>query len=164
MLIDFVEYFLCLYVFLLIFCTIYRIVTILLKKNKRKQKELKPVSFIYYVCLFSSFVCTSAFYLNLKDFDSSIVWFYFLFGGASLVSMFLVIWSVMWKIEYDDTTLIYRNVFGIKKKYYINNIMLVQRNQYTYIINDNKKVTSYNFHLMNVFEVIEFEKTILAKK
>ena len=69
---------------------------------------------------------------------------------------------VFWKVSYNRKTMQYRNLFGVRKSYDIDNVHLVNKKQYTTIMYKGKKVTDYNFMLLNIWDVRAFE-TFLKK-
>lgn len=71
--------------------------------------------------------------------------------------MFVV---AFWEITWSNETLHYRNPLGRGKAYKIENIHLIQKDQYTTIMYQNRKVTDYSFMFLNIWNVIAFETFI----
>lgn len=117
---------------------------------------------IHYLCSTLTSIVVVALLLNLMDFDTSIWWFYIIFGIAVFISMPLMFVVVFWKVTWSNETLYYRNPLGHWKTYNIEDVHLISRKQYTTIMYGNKKVTDYNFMLLYIGNVKDFE--MLMKK
>ena len=138
-------------------------IKLLLKNQTHICGKLSTSKFTYYLCSLLSLIVALALYLNFKDYDNSIIWFYVIFGLATILSMILVLWNIMWRVEYTNRLLVYRNIFGTIKKYDIEKIWLTSKNQYTSIMINNKKITDYNFMFMDIEEVRTFESRFNKK-
>ena len=133
------------------------------KKYVSQNKIISVPKGTHYMCSILAIVITSALCLNVIDYDASILWFYIIFGSATVVSALLVMWAVFWKLEYNDKELICRNIFGLCRKYDINDVYLKFKNQYTFVMLKDKKITDYNFMLLDIFDIKDFETFINAK-
>ena len=133
------------------------------RKNK-VNNTLAPAKGIHFLVSALSIGVTTALYLNYMDYDDSIIWFYVIFGIATIISMLLMLWVIFWRVEYNEETLEYRNPLGIRKKYNIKEIYLVEKNRYTEIVTNNKKITDYDIMLYNIHDVIKFERFIESRK
>lgn len=133
--------FLSLYILFLLISTIfYTINNLSFAKKKNNKNKLSFSKGIVYLCLTLSFLVTLALYLNLMDYNSSILWFYLIFGIATAISIILVFHVVFWKVEYTNETFTYRNTLGVKKEYCINEIVLIPKKRYTVIAWNRKKL------------------------
>ena len=111
----------------------------------------------HYFCSVVTLIVVVALFLNLMDFDASLWWFYVIFGLAVLVSIPLLLVVAFWRVTWTKETIQYRNLFCYQKTYDIENIHLINKKQYTTITYKNKKVTDYNFMLLNIWDVRAFE-------
>lgn len=137
--------------------------TIRRRKCNPHNKSITVSDGIHYLSSIIAIIITFALWLNTIDYDNSILWFYVIFGTASVVSVPVILWVVFWKIEYNDKELLYRNILGICRKYDINSIYLKSKNQYTTIMYEHKKLTDYNFMLLNIIDVKDFETFVKSK-
>lgn len=147
----------------IVFWSIEMIVFSVVKKENSQNKYISSSKGLHYFCSVLTIVINLALFLNIMDYDNSFLWFYVLFTIASVLSVLIMLWVVFWKIEYNDNELIYRNIFGKKQKYDINNISLKSKNDTTTVMYKNKKVTNYNLMMVNIFSLIEFETFIETK-
>ena len=150
--------------FLILYCLFIVIDLIMVAINKGIKKTQRnalnvPVA-THLLCSFLTLIITIALVLNLVDFDASLMWFYILFGCAFLVSVPLMLWVVFWRIEWAEDKIYYRNLFGLLKKYDAKSVRLISRKQYTFIMHQDRKITDYNFMLLNVTDVKKFEAFI----
>lgn len=142
--------------FLLIFVdVIFLSCTLFISQHKSNHLVVPKVT--HYLCSILSSIMVVALYLNLKNFDNSIWWFYIIFGLAVIISIPLMLWVVFWKVEWTEQILSYRNLIGYKKIYNIDEIYLISRKQYTTIMHKEKKITDYNFMLLKISDVRNFE-------
>ena len=111
----------------------------------------------HYLCSSLTLIITIALLLNIIDFDSSLMWFYIVFGSAVIVSIPLILWIVFWKIEWLDEKIYFRNLFGLRQTYDVKKIHLMSKKQFTIIMYQNRKITDYNFMLLNISNVKKFE-------
>lgn len=125
--------------------------------QKSKSTCLSISKPTHYFCSVITLIIIVALFLNLLDFDASLWWFYAVFGSATLISIPLMLVVVFWKVTWTEKTLKYRNPFCIQKSYDLENIHLINNKQYTTIMYKSKKVTDYNFMLLNIWDVREFE-------
>ena len=126
--------------------------------HRKEQSNCLTISKpIHCLCSIVTLIITGALLLNLLDFNMSIWWFYVLFGLAVIISIPLMLVVIFWKITWTDEVINYRNLFGYWKSYYIENIHLINRKQYTTIMFQDKKITDYNFMLLNILHVRAFE-------
>lgn len=125
---------------------------------KEKQSNCLRISKpIHYFCSAVTLIVTIALLLNLLDFEASLWWFYVIFALAVLISVPLMLVVVFWEVAWNQKTIQYRNLFGVRKSYDIDNVHLVNKRQYTTIMCKGKKVTDYNFMLLNIWDVRAFE-------
>ena len=125
--------------------------------QKRQSNCLSISKPIHYFCSAVILIIIFALFINLLDFDESLWWFYVIFGLAVLVSIPLMFVVTFWKITWTKQTIQYRNPFCRQKSYDIENIYLINKKQYTIIMYKGKKVTDYNFMLLNIWDVRAFE-------
>ena len=125
--------------------------------SQQKANHLVVPKPTHYLCSILSLLVVVALYFNLKYFDVSLMWFYIIFGLAVFISIPLMLWAVFWKVEWTNQSLYYRNLIGHTKTYNIDEISLISRNQYTSIMHKGKKITDYNFMLLKISDVREFE-------
>ncbi|MBR3812027.1 MAG: hypothetical protein IKJ16_06860 [Agathobacter sp.] len=133
------------------------------RRNNKVNNVLSPAKGVHLLCSVLSIVITMALYLNYVDYNDSIIWFYIIFGIATIISIPLMLWVIFWRIEYNEEMIRYRNLIGARKKYSIKEVYLIERNQFTEIMNDNKKITDYNIMLYNIEDVKKFETFINSK-
>ena len=125
--------------------------------QKSKSTCLSISKPTHYFCSVITLIIIVALFLNLLDFDMSIWWFYVIFGLAVIISIPLMLVVIFWKITWTDEVINYRNLFGYWKSYDIEHIHLINRKQYTTIVFQDKKITDYNFMLLNILHVKAFE-------
>jgi hypothetical protein len=85
------------------------------------------------------------------------MWFYIVFGNAVIVSIPLMLWVFFWKIEWLDEKIYFRNLFGLRQTYDVKKIHLLSKKQFTIIMYQNRKITDYNYLLLNISNVKKFE-------
>lgn len=126
--------------------------------HRKEQSNCLTISKpIHCLCSIVTLLVISALFLNLLDFDMTIWWFYVIFGIAVTVSIPLMLEVIFWKITWTNKVINYRNLFGCWKSYDIENVHLINTKQYTTIMCQNKKITDYNFMLLNIWNVRAFE-------
>ena len=129
--------------------------------SKKRQSNCLSISKpTHYFCSVVTLIIIGALFLNLFDFDMSFWWFYVIFGFAVLLSIPLMLVVVFWKVTWTKETIQTRNLFCVRKSYDIENIHLINKRQYTTIMYKGKKVTDYNFMLLNIWDVRKFETFI----
>ena len=129
--------------------------------NKKKNINTMAVSMsTHYLCAVLSAMVDIALYLNIKDFDEADVWFYIIFGVAVMISIPLMLWAVLWKVEWTDKKLYYRNFLGQKKQYRIEEVYLLSKPRSTYIMYRDKKITDYSEMLYSFIDICSFENFI----
>ena len=139
----FILYFLIIFIDIILF-------SIRCFSRKRQSNCLTISKSIHYFSSVVTLIIIVALFLNLLDFDMSLWWFYVIFGLAVIVSIPLMLVVVFWKVTWTRETIQYRNLFCVRKSYNIENVRLVSKQQYTTIICNDKKVTDYNFMLLNI--------------
>ena len=127
------------------------------KKSKKQYQTLSASKNIHCIASFLSAMTATALCLNLLDFDSEYLWFYALFGAMTLLSIPLMLCVLLWRIEYTNDLLIYRNFLGIKREFSINDIWFKNKDAQTIIMAGKKRVTDYTFLSVNIFDAIRFE-------
>lgn len=125
--------------------------------RKEHSNHLTISKPIHCLCSIVTLIVIVALFLNLLDFDISIWLFYVIFGIAVIVSIPLMLIVIFWKITWTNEVINYRNLFGCWKSYDIENIHLINKKQYTTIMFQDKKITDYNFMLLNIWHVRTFE-------
>ena len=132
--------------------------------HRKEQSNYLTISKpIHCLCSIVTLLVISALFLNLLDFDTTIWWFYIIFGIAVVVSIPLMLEVIFWKITWTDEVINYRNLFGRWKSYDIENVHLINKKQYTIIMFQGKKITDYNFMLLNIWNVRTFETFLNAR-
>ena len=126
--------------------------------HKKKLHNCLTISKnIHYLCSILSSIMIVALFLNLLDFDGALWWFYIIFGIAVLISIPLMLVVVFWKVTWSNETIHYRNPLCHWRTYNIEDIRIINRNQYTTIMYQDKKITDYNFMFLDIWDVREFE-------
>lgn len=129
-------------------------------RRKDSTNRLAFSKSAHYLCSTLTLIVVIALFFNLRDFDISLLWFYIIFGIAVFITVPLMFVVAFWEITWSNETLHYRNPLGRGKAYKIENIHLIQKDQYTTIMYQNRKVTDYSFMFLNIWNVIAFETFI----
>lgn len=137
----------------------YSVKCLIKKKNANIITASKST---HYLCAVLSAMVDIALYLNIKDFDKADVWFYIIFGVAVIISIPLMLWVVLWKVEWTNKKLYFRNFLGQKKQYRIEEIYILSRPHSTYIMHRDKKITDYSEMLCSFIDICNFENFIKA--
>lgn len=77
---------------------------------------------------------------------------------AILTAICIIIVQKTWYVKYDDKELIFRNSFGITKKYNINELSLVEKERMSEIYFKGKKIIEWDTAIVNIKQDIEISK------
>ncbi len=77
-----------------------------------------------------------------------------IFATAVLFGIYLMVAQKLWKITYDEYNLIFRNSFGMSHKYQTSEINILNKGRTAVLRNNEKKITSWDFMLINIDEDI----------
>lgn len=84
--------------------------------------------------------------------------FIVLFSVAILTAICIILVQKIWYIKYDEKELIFRNSFGITKKYNINELSLVEKGRISEIHFKGKKIIGWDTTIVNFKQDIEISK------
>ena len=131
---------------------------VFLKGTRDKSwKYLTLAKWVFYFCSIATFVLSFGLYGIVENKDSNDGLFYVFFISICIGVIICVVQQV-WCIKYDNKTLIFRNSFGMTKKYDIYEIELVEPNDMSEVRFRGKKVIEWPSVLINLGEYIEFSR------
>lgn len=87
-----------------------------------------------------------------------------LFLTVIVFCIFLSILQKIWRIEYNNNDIIFRNTFDVTKKYKKQDARIKHKKELTQLFVGNKKVTEWPCIMVNRQEAILFEKYISNKR
>lgn len=83
-----------------------------------------------------------------------------LFLSTIIFGAILMFVQKIWCIRYDDNVILFRNSFGISKKYRSKNIFIRNKKEMVQLFIDDVKVTQWDNRLVDPYDEIHFEKFI----
>ena len=87
-----------------------------------------------------------------------------LFACACIVSTIIMIIQKIWKIQYNSDILIFRNSFGIKYRYKLNELVEFEGKRLCGLQHNGKKVIQWDSLIMNSLEEISLGRVLRGKK
>ncbi len=123
------------------------------KKPNEGWQYLRIANWLFYLCGIASSTLSLGIDYPLDAIS-------ILFVCACIVSVVIMFIQRMWLIKYNDKVLIFRNSFGIKKRYEISKLSVVTSDRIDKIYCDNKKVIEWDTVIMNINESIALIRTI----
>lgn len=156
---------------------VYQLITLLLmgisifrdkfcKKKDDKWMHLSLAKWVFYFGAIESFILCfgvaaeveSLLEISWENIESILLILLFLIAVVfGSVMMFV---QKMWHIKYDDNTIIFRNSFGFSKVYKNEKVFVRNRKEMTQLFIDDIKITQWDNRLMNMYEEIQFERSI----
>ena len=104
-------------------------------------------------------------YSNIKGYFTTFdnEYFDYIYVPTILIFSFwiLIYATTAWKISYDEDVLVYRNCFGISKKYPFSEIRIKTKDICIEVYCNQKKITDYVMLVTNTPEATEFEKKVM---
>ncbi len=77
-----------------------------------------------------------------------------IFASAVVFGIYLMLAQKLWRITYGEQLLIFRNSFATTHTYQISEINLLNKGRTTVLRHNEKKITSWDFMLVNIDEDI----------
>ena len=81
------------------------------------------------------------------DVDISI---FVLFVSACLTCTIIMYLQIVWKIEYNEEELLFRNFFGIVRKYPIQGLSIIEGERINKLMYNDKKIAEWDFLIMDI--------------
>lgn len=85
----------------------------------------------------------------------------FVFIVSCAISTCLMILQKVWRIQYNDEILIFRNSFGIVRQYKIDELVLSESGRLCGILHNEKKIIQWDTLIMNTNEEISLCRFLL---
>lgn len=131
----------------------------LIPKKTNNINILKMANWVYYFLSIGSFLLCFGLAEEIKadpqekDFGVIVI-----FSVAILTAICIILVQKIWYIKYDEKELIFRNSFGITKKYNINELSLVEKERMSEIYFKGKKIIEWDTAIVNIKQDIEISK------
>lgn len=131
----------------------------LIPKKTNNINSLTIANWVYYFSsIVSFFFCFTLIEEIKADPQEKDFWFIVLFSVAILTAICIILVQKIWYIKYDEKELIFRNSFGITKKYNINELSLVEKGRISEIHFKGKKIIDWDTTMVNFKQDIEISK------
>lgn len=129
-------------------------------KKSNSVNILTVANWVYYLTSVGSFLLCFTLFEEIKAnaFEGIVI-----FSVAVLMGICLMLVQKIWYIKYDDKELIFRNSFGITKKYNIKELSLVEKERMSEIHYNGKKIIEWDTAIMNIKQDIEISKFFYRK-
>ena len=132
-----------------------------IRKKDDGWKKLTIAKWVFYFCGIVSFVLSLGLgaeveALELQNKGPSGV--SVIFGLACIISAYIMFFSKMWFIKYNEEVLIFRNSFGVTKRYHIDELTITDGNRENRIWHKGKVVIEWDTMIMNIKEEIAIYK------
>lgn len=131
-------------------------------RNKRSTENawnyLRISNWVFYFCGVASFSLAFGIAAILEDQDMTQYPICVLFSAACVFSAAMMITQGVWQIKYNSQELIFRNSFGISKKYNMKDLAIVEDKRMTRIVFNGNTIIRWDSSIMNINEEIALHK------
>ena len=83
-----------------------------------------------------------------------------IFLVACILSNCIMILQKIWRIKYNDEIVVFRNSFGIVRRYKINDLRLIESSRLCKVLYNGKTIIQWDSLIMNTIEEVNFCRTI----
>lgn len=129
------------------------------QKKRKDVNCLTVASWVYYFCSIVSFLfCFTLYEEIIADVENRSLEFIILFSIAIFTMICMMLVQKIWCVKYDDKELIFRNSFGVTRKYNINELSLVEKERMSEIHFKGKKIIEWDTLIVNFKQDLELSK------
>ena len=121
-------------------------------------KRLTIAKWVFYFCGIAAWVLSFGVIAEVEAMESrnqEQIGVCVCFCVACVTCACIMFFQRMWYIKYNDEVLIFRNSFGLVKKYYIDELTIIDGERVNQICHNGKTVIKWDNMIMNLEEEIE---------
>lgn len=120
--------------------------------------RLTIAKWVFYACGVMAFMFSFGIVAIIEEKDRSQISICVLFFIACIICVCIMFIQKMWYVKYNDEILIFRNVFGFKKKYNIEELTIINGQRVSRILLNGKTIIKWDTIIINIKEDIEISR------
>ena len=143
---------------LAIFCGLFKKKTL----NNNSWNYFSIASWVYYLCGIIATILPLGIIATIEEGDISAEDFAIclIFFVTCVISNCVMVIQKVWRIKYNDEIVVFRNSFGIVRKYKIKELRLSENDRLCKILYNGKRIIQWDTLIMNVSEEVDVCRTI----